>query len=78
MKHLRVFVYDDGQIELTCKDFPPDQRMPLDGGLYFGPAEIGKGAVLAELTSYGADKTEAHTAINVALESTEPIIVGKI
>lgn len=62
MKHIRVHVYDDGDVELTSIEASAGHKI-ISNDLVFSPQQVETGELLKELRDYGFEDDRAIVAI---------------
>ena len=77
--HIKVHVYDDGDIELTNIEATPGHVFTTSD-LIFAPTEVSKGCLKKELISYGAEESDVVQAIDYVLASDvgTSVIIGEL
>jgi len=76
MKHIKVHVYDDGEVELTSIEASAGHKL-ISNDLIFSPQQVLAGELLKELRDYGFEDDRAIVAIADCLQASpgEDILV---
>ena len=77
--HVKIHVYDDGDIELTHVNASPGQLLVNDD-IIFSFTEVHHKALHNELLSYGVEEDDIEKAVAYILKAQpgESIIVGEV